>query len=68
MLARQGTRLCIVGLAGSPIYGVVTTSSGYTGGLPTGAGSASAQVSGRDVFMELMLAELDWGRIEILNN
>jgi len=59
MLAREGTRLCIVGVAGSPSCGVITTSSGYTGGLPTGPGPASAHVSGRGVFMEELLAELE---------
>jgi len=34
MLAREGARLRIVGLAGSPSCGVITTSSGYTGGRP----------------------------------
>jgi len=59
MLARQGARLCIVGVAGSPSCGVITTSSGYTGGLPTGPGPASARVSGRGVFIEELLAELE---------
>ena len=59
MLARQGAKLRIVGVAGSPSCGVITTSSGYTGGLPTGPGPASARVSGRGVFMEELLAELE---------
>ncbi len=32
MLAREGARLRIVGVAGCPSCGVTTTSSGYTGG------------------------------------
>ena len=59
MLAREGASLCIVGVAGSPSCGVATTSSGYTGGLPTGPGPASAHVAGRGVFMEELLAELE---------
>lgn len=57
MLARQGARLRIVGVAGSPSCGVITTSSGYTGGLPCAA--VHARVSGRGVFMEELLAELE---------
>jgi predicted secreted protein len=57
MLARQGARLCIVGVAGSPSCGVITTSNGYTGGLPGIA--EHAHVSGRGVFMEELLAELE---------
>jgi predicted secreted protein len=59
MLANEVARLCIVGLAGSPSFGVITTSSGYTGGLPTGPSPASAHLSGRGVFMEELLAELE---------
>ncbi len=57
MLARQGTRLCIVGLAGSPSCGVITTSSGYTGGRVREC--EHTHVSGRGVFMEELLAELE---------
>jgi len=57
MLAHQGARLCIVGVAGSPSCGVVTTSSGYTGGLPGAA--EHVRVAGRGVFMEELLAELE---------
>jgi predicted secreted protein len=57
MLARQGASLCIVGVAGSPSCGIITTSSGYTGGLPGVA--EHAHVSGRGVFMEELLAELE---------
>ncbi len=56
MLANEGASLRIVGVAGSPSCGVQTTSSGYTGGRPTGPGPASARVSGRGVFMEELLA------------
>jgi len=58
MLARRGARLRIVGVAGSPSCGVITTSSGYTGGLPTGPSPASAHVSGRGVFMDVLFDEL----------
>ncbi len=57
MLAREGARLCIVGVAGSPSCGVITTSSGYTGGLPCVA--EHARVAGRGVFMEELLEELE---------
>lgn len=57
MLARDGAGLRIVGLAGSPSCGVITTSSGYTGGRPHAA--EHAHVSGRGVFMEELLAELE---------
>ncbi len=57
MLVREGASLRIVGLAGSPSCGVITTSSGYTGGLPRAA--EHAHVSGRGVFMEELLAELE---------
>ena len=57
MLAREGARLCIVGVAGSPSCGAITTSSGYMGGLPGVA--EHAHVSGRGVFMEELLAELE---------
>ena len=57
MLAHEGASLRIVGLAGSPSCGVEMTSSGYTGGLPCGA--EHVHVSGRGVFMEELLAELE---------
>jgi predicted secreted protein len=57
MLARQGARIRIVGVAGSPSCGVTTTSSGYAGGL---VGEARHEhVGGRGVFMEELLAELE---------
>ena len=57
MLAGQGARLRILGLAGSPSCGVETTSSGYTGGRVREA--EHAHVAGRGVFMEELLAELE---------
>ncbi|MHB8118976.1 MAG: hypothetical protein ACYDHX_09655 [Methanothrix sp.] len=57
MLAREGARLRIVGVAGSPSCGVATTSSGYTGGRVREC--EHARVSGRGVFMEELLAELE---------
>ncbi len=57
MLVREGASLRIVGVAGSPSCGVITTSSGYTGGLPGAA--EHTHVSGRGVFMEELLAELE---------
>lgn len=57
MLAHEGARLRIVGVAGSPSCGVATTSSGYTGGLPGAA--EHMRVSGRGLFMEELLAELE---------
>jgi predicted secreted protein len=57
MLASQGARLCIVGVAGSPSCGVETTSSGYTGGRVRE--QSHEHVSGRGVFMEELLAELE---------
>jgi len=57
MLARDGARLCIVGVAGSPSCGVTTTSSGYTGGRVREC--EHMHVSGRGVFMEELLAELE---------
>jgi len=57
MLAREGARLRIVGLAGSPSCGVITTSSGYTGGRVQEC--EHTHVSGRGVFMEELLAELE---------
>ena len=47
-----------MGVAGSPSCGVITTSSGYSGGLPTGPGPASVRVSGRGVFMDVLFDEL----------
>jgi predicted secreted protein len=57
MLAREGARLCIVEVAGSPSCGVETTSSGYNGGLPGVA--EHAHVAGWGVFIEELLVELE---------
>jgi len=57
MLARQGARIKIMGIAGSPSCGVATTSSGYAGGRVREA--EHARVPGRGVFMEELLAELE---------
>ena len=57
MLANEGARLCIVGVAGSPSCGVITTSSGYTGGRVQEC--EHTHVSGRGVFMEELLEELE---------
>jgi predicted secreted protein len=57
MLVREDARLYIVGVAGSPICGAITTSSGYTGGRVRGC--EHARGSGRGVFMEELLAELE---------
>jgi predicted secreted protein len=62
MLAREGTRLCIVGVAGSPSCGIITTSSGYTGGRVREC--EHTHVSGRGVFMEELLAELERRGVE----
>jgi predicted secreted protein len=62
MLARQGASLRIVGLAGSPSCGVITTSSGYTGGRVREC--EHTHVAGRGVFMEELLAELERRGVE----
>ncbi|MDD2835364.1 MAG: hypothetical protein PHY05_04375 [Methanothrix sp.] len=54
---RDDARLRIVGMAGCPSCGVITTSSGYMGGLPGAA--EHTRVAGRGVFMEELLAELE---------
>lgn len=56
MLAGQGVRLRIVGVAKSPSCGVATTSSGYRGGRV--CEQAHVHVAGRGVFMEELLAEM----------
>jgi predicted secreted protein len=64
MLAGQGAPLRIVGVAGSPSCGVATTSSGYTGGRVRE--QPHAHVSGRGVFMEELLAELERRRVHVV--
>jgi len=56
MLAKKGARIKIMGIAGSPSCGVITTSSGYSGGRVREA--QHEHVSGRGIFMEELLAEL----------
>jgi predicted secreted protein len=56
MLTRQGARLRIVGVAGSPSCGVITTSSGYSGGRVREC--EHTHVSGRGVFMDVLFDEL----------
>jgi predicted secreted protein len=57
MLAHEGARLRIVGVAGSPSCGVETTSSGYRGGRVRE--QSHTHVAGRGVFMEELLAEME---------
>ena len=57
MLARQGKRIKIVGLAGSPSCGVSTTSLGYGGGRVREC--EHEHVAGKGVFMEELMLELE---------
>lgn len=57
MLAKEGSRVRIVGMAGSPSCGVQTTSSGYSGGRVREA--EHEHVPGRGIFMEELTAELE---------
>jgi predicted secreted protein len=57
MLARQGKRITIVGLAGSPSCGVDTTSLGYAGGRVREC--EHEHVTGKGIFMEEFMAELE---------
>jgi predicted secreted protein len=57
MLAKKGASISIVGIAGSPSCGIITTSSGYSGGRVREA--QHEHVPGRGVFMEELLAELE---------
>jgi predicted secreted protein len=56
MLARQGARIKILGVTGSPSCGVSTTTKGYQGGKVKEA--RHEHVSGTGVFMEVLFAEL----------
>ena len=56
MLSREGASIRIVGIAGSPSCGIITTSSGYSGGRVREA--RHEHVPGRGIFMEELLAEL----------
>jgi predicted secreted protein len=62
MMARKGATIKVVGIAGSPSCGVLSTSRGYTGGQVHEA--AHAHVCGRGIFMEELLAEL--GRRDVV--
>ena len=57
MLAKKGASIRIVGIAGSPSCGIITTTSGYSGGRVREA--QHEHVPGRGVFMEELLAELE---------
>jgi predicted secreted protein len=57
MMVRKGATITVVGMAGSPSCGVVTTSSGYTGGQVHE--TAHERVCGRGIFMEELSAELE---------
>jgi predicted secreted protein len=57
MLAKKGAGIKIMGIAGSPSCGVITTSSGYSGGRVRKA--RHVHVPGRGIFMEELLAELE---------
>jgi len=56
MLAAEGKRIAIVGVAGSPSCGIQTTSAGYQGGRVQEC--RHSRVCGPGVFMEELLAEL----------
>lgn len=56
MLAKKGASIRIVGIAGSPSCGIITTSTGYSGGRVREA--QHEHVPGRGIFMEELLAEL----------
>ncbi len=58
MLAKEGARVHIVGVAGSPSCGVQTTSFGYAGGRVQEA--EHEHVPGRGIFMEELIGELEW--------
>ena len=57
MLAKEGTQVRIVGMAGSPSCGVASTSSCYTGGRVREC--EHEHVSGRGIFMEELMGELE---------
>jgi predicted secreted protein len=57
MLASKGAGIRIVGVAGSPSCGVLTTSAGYKGGRVREA--SHEHVPGRGVFMEELTRELE---------
>jgi predicted secreted protein len=57
MLTSDGKRISVVGVAGSPSCGVATTSAGYAGGRVQEC--EHRRISGRGIFMEELLAELE---------
>jgi predicted secreted protein len=57
LLASKGTSIRIVGVAGSPSCGVLTTSVGYQGG--SARESPHRHVTGMGVFMEELTGELE---------
>jgi len=57
MLAKEGVRVRVVGVAGSPSCGVQTTSSGYAGGRVHEV--EHEHVPGQGIFMEELTAELE---------
>ena len=57
MLAKEGVRVRVVGVAGSPSCGVQTTSFGYAGGRVHEA--EHEHVPGRGIFMEELIGELE---------
>lgn len=61
MLASKGARIKIVGVAGSPSCGVLTTSDGYQGGRIHE--SPHRRVPGMGVFMEELTKELKRRRV-----
>ena len=62
MMARKGATIKVVGIAGSPSCGVLSTSRGYTGGQVHE--TAHSRVCGRGIFMEELVAEL--GRRDVV--
>ena len=57
MLAKEGVRVRVVGVAGSPSCGVQTTSFGYAGGRVHEA--EHEHVPGRGIFMEELIGEME---------
>lgn len=62
MMALKGLSVNIVGVAGSPSCGILTTSVGYRGGRVQE--SPHQQIPGRGVFMEELISELERRGIE----
>ncbi|NPV63437.1 MAG: hypothetical protein HPY61_12575 [Methanotrichaceae archaeon] len=62
MLAAEGKRIRIVGVAGSPSCGIDTTSAGYDGGRVREC--EHRHICGRGIFMEELTAELERRGVE----